>query len=111
MKKSVKIIGLCLSAILIVVGIYAALPPKTLDFRGTVTEIENADGNTVFHLSANKAAYTVVANNKTDIAYCCKDDPAIDLSEIKVGDTVEGNYRRFSKENIAKFITVEYHNR
>ena len=34
----------------------------------------------------------------------------IALSDIKVGDTIEGNYRWLSKNNMAKFITVEYHN-
>ena len=31
------------------------------------------------------------------------------MSDIKVGDTIQGDYRWLSKNNVAKFITVEYH--
>ena len=110
MKKTSKIIGICCVAIILVVGICMAIPPKTLDFRGTVTKIESADNNTILHISTTEASYTVVANNKTNVSYCCKDDPDIDLSDIKIGDDIEGNYRWLSKNNTAKFITVEYHN-
>lgn len=110
MKKAIKIIGLYCVAVIIVIGICVAIPSKTLDFRGTVTEIEIVENNTVFHISTTETSYTVVANNKTNISYCCKDDPDIDLSDIKVGDAIEGNYRWLSRNNMAKFITVEYHN-
>ena len=110
MKKAIKIIGLCCVAIIIIIVVCMAIPSKTLDFRGTVTEIETVENNIVFYISATETSYTVVANNKTNISYCCKDDPDIDLSDIKVGDSIEGNYRWLSKNNIAKFITVEYHN-
>ena len=110
MKKAIKIIGLCCVAIIIIVGVCMAIPSKTLDFRGAVTEIEIVDNDTVFHISATGTSYTVVANNKTNVSYCCNDDPDIALSDIKVGDTIEGNYRWLSKNNMAKFITVEYHN-
>ncbi len=110
MKKAIKIIGLCCVAVIIVIGICVAIPSKTLDFRGMVTEIEIVEKNTVFHISIAEASYTVVANDKTNVSYCCKDDPDIDLSDIKIGDAIEGNYRWLSKNNIAKFITVQYHN-
>ena len=110
MKKAIKIIGLCCIAIIIIVGIRVAIPSKTLDFWGTVTEIEILDNDTVFYISATETSYTVVANNKTNVSYCCNDDPDIALSDIKVGDTISGNYRWLSKNNTAKFITVEYHN-
>ena len=48
----------------------------------------------------------VVADNKTKVSHCHKDDPEIDLSGIAVGDTIEGNYRRGSNDKKAKFITV-----
>ena len=107
--KKIQITVLCLVAFLIVVGICIATSSKTLDFRGTITEIEIVDHNTVFHISAFEASYTVVANNKTHVSYCCKDDPDIDLFDIKVGDTIEGNYRWLSKNYMARSITVEYH--
>lgn len=110
MKKSIKIIGLCCVAVIIVIGICMAIPPKTLDFRGTVTEIEIVEKNIVFHISTAETSYTVIANDKTNVSYCCNDDPDIDLSNIKVGDAIEGNYRWLSRNNMAKFITVEYHN-
>ena len=110
MSKTIKIMILCLIPFIIIIGICIATPSKTLDFRGVVTEIEIVDNNTFFHISLLEASYTVVANDKTKVSYCCKDDPDIDLSDIKVGDTIEGNYRWLSKNNMARFITVEYHN-
>ena len=109
MKKAVKIIGLCFVTALIILGIRMAIPPKTLDFRGTVTEIEAAEHGVVFHVSLFDASYTVLANSKTKVSYCCDEDPEMSLSDIKVGDKIEGDYRLFSK-NTAKKITVEYHN-
>ena len=106
MKKVITIIGVCLLAALIAVGIYMALPSKTIDFRGTVTKIETVDNNTVFEIAMHDVIYTVTANEKTKVAYCHEDDPAIELSDIKVGDTIEGNYRKFSKDKLAKYITV-----
>ena len=106
MKKVITIIGVCLLAALIAVGIYMALPSKTIDFRGTVTKIETVGDNTVFEIAMHDVIYTVTANEKTKVAYCHEDDPAIELSDIKVGDTIEGNYRKFSKDNLAKNITV-----
>ena len=86
------------------------IPSKTVDFRGTVTKIETIDNNTVFNISTTETSYIVMANNKTKVSYCCKDDPDINLSDIKIGDNIQGDYRWLSKNNIAKFITVEYHN-
>ena len=106
MKKVITIIGVCLLAALIAVGIYMALPSKTIDFRGTVTKIETVDNNTVFEIAMHDVIYTVTANEKTKVAYCHEDDPAINLSDIKVGDTIEGNYCKFSKDKLAKTITV-----
>ena len=110
MKKAIKILGLCCVAVIIVIGIRMAIPSKTLDFSGAVTEIEIVDNDTVFHISTTETSFTVVADNKTNVSYCCKNDPDIVLSDIKVGDTIQGNYRWLSKNNMAKFITVEYHN-
>ena len=108
-KKTFKIIGLCCVAVIIIVGIHMTIPSKTLDFHGTVKEIEIIDNNTVIHISTTETSYTVVANKKTNVSYCCKEDPDINLSDIKVGDTIQGDYRWLSKNNVAKFITVEYH--
>ena len=110
MNKAIKILGVCFLLIIIITGICISIPPKTLDFRGTVTKIENVDDHTVFYVSSTEVSYTVMASNKTNVSYCCDDDPDINLSDIKVGDTIEGNYRLLSKNNRAKFITVKYHN-
>ena len=110
MKKTIKIIGLCCVAVIIVICVCMTIPSKTLDFRGTVTDIEIVDNNTIIHLSTTETSYTVIANDRTKVSYCCEDDPDIDLSDIKIGDTIEGNYRWLSKSNKAKFITVQYHN-
>ncbi len=109
MKKTIKLLGLCCLAAIIILSIYF-LQPKTLDFRGTVSKIENTGDDTIFYISDDIGSYTVVVNDKTKISYCCKDDPDIELKDICVGNIIEGNYRLFSKNRTAKFITVEYHN-
>ena len=107
MKKAITIIGCMLIAVIIVVGIIISIPPKTLDFRGTVTEIKTADSKTIFHIEqSSDISYIVVADNKTKVRHCHKDDPKIVLEDIQIGYTIEGNYRKFSKTNEAKFITV-----
>ena len=108
MRKSVKIISLCCVAIIIIAGICYAASPKTLDFRGTVTEIEITDGATVFHISTEsiETSYIVIADRKTSVSHCHNDDPEIDVADIIVGDTIEGNYRWLSNGKEAKFITV-----
>lgn len=107
MKKALKIIGLILIAVIVIIGIYIYIPPKTLDFRGTVTEIEVLDNKTTFHIEQTTgASYIVVADGKTKVSHCHEDDPDISLVEIVVGDKIEGDYRWLSSDNKAKYITV-----
>ena len=107
MKRALKIVGLCCLLTLIIFGIYLAVP-KTLDFRGTVTEIQTTEQGTVFYISTPSigTSYTVVADAKTRIKPCHKDDPTIGVADISVGDTIEGDYRWPAKEKEAKYITV-----
>lgn len=113
MKKTIKFIALALLALLIVALIYYISSPKMLDFRGTVTEIEVVDELVVFHISTESigTSYIVVADSQTKVSHCHKDDPQIVLSDIKVGDTIEGDYRKMSGDQKAKFITVWYKNK
>ena len=113
MKKAIKIIALFLLAAIIIVLIYYISSPRTLDFRGTVMEIEVVDELKVFHISieSTSISYIVIADSKTKVSHCHKDDPQIDLADIKVGDTIEGDYRKASGEQKAKFITVWYENK
>lgn len=107
MKKVIAIIGGLLIAVIIVAGIILSIPPKTLDFRGTVTQIDIADNKITFHIKQSpEISYTVVADSKTIVRHCHKDDPEIVLKDIQVGHTIEGNYRKFTKNNEAKFITA-----
>ena len=107
MNKALTIIGCLLIAVVIVVGIIISIPPKTLDFRGTVTEIDIDDSKTIFHIEqSSDISYIVVADNKTKVRHCHKDDPKITLEEIQVGHTIEGDYRKPAKNNEAKFITA-----
>ena len=112
MKKALFITGVSCVIIVITIGIYFSLSPETLDFRGTITDIEVTEQGTIFRVSdmALGTSYTVVANNKTKVEYCHTDDGEIDVEDIAIGDVIEGNYRWRSKDHIAKFITVEYHN-
>ena len=111
MKKAIKVIGVCSLAIVVLVGLYIAISSSfgVLDFRGSVVKIEVADNQTTIYISSFESTYAVVANEKTKVVYCCEDDPEIALADIKVGDSIEGNYRAFSKKKVAKFITVQYH--
>ena len=110
MKKAMKIIGLCCVATIIFVGIYLSIPSKTLDFRGTITDIETTDTGFVFQLSSSiGATYIVIADHQTDVLPCHQDDPGIELADIRVGDRIEGDYRRLSNDFKAKFITVWAH--
>lgn len=109
MNKALTIIGCLLIAVVIVVGIIISIPPKTLDFCGTVTEIETANSKTIFHIEQSSdinISYIVIADNKTKVRHCHKDDPKITLEEIQVGHTIEGDYRKPAKNNEAKFITA-----
>lgn len=105
MKRTLSIIVVCFVVALIIV---VCITPKTLDFRGTVTDIEHTDDQTIFYIFLDETtSYTVVANSKTKVAQY--DDKAdISLTDIAVGDAIQGNYRWMSKENIAKSITVLY---
>lgn len=107
MKKVMKIIGLMSLSLIIVIGIYLSITPKTLDFRGTVVEITVLENKTTFYIEQpTGASYTVVADNKTKVELCHKDDPSINLNDIKVGNTIEGDYKWLTKNNEAKYITV-----
>ncbi len=108
MKKVIKIIGLCCLGVFIIVGIHIAISPKTLDFRGTVTEIEKTNEEITFKISdtAIGSSYIVIADNKTKVEHCHKDDPVIHLADIQIGDTIEGNYRWLTKSHKAKLITL-----
>lgn len=112
MKKSLKIILICSVALILIIGIYFSIPSKTLDFRGNVTKIETTDGITVFYISytvdTHEVSYKITADEKTKVSYCHKDDGEITLEDIKVGDLIEGDYRAFSKEKTAKYITVQF---
>ncbi len=112
MMKIIKISVACCVVVAILICIYLSCFQKTLDFRGTVDKIENAGNSTVFYISMPSigSSYTVVADSRTRISYCHRDDPKITLDGIEVGDEIEGDFRVSSKDNVAKFITVEYHN-
>ena len=111
MKKTMKMIGICCIAAIIFAGIYLSIPSKTLDFRGTVTDIQTTGHEIIFQISAPSigTSYVVIADHQTNVSPCHKDDPKIDLADIKVGDSIEGDYRRSSNDCRAKFITVWYH--
>ena len=109
MKRVITLIGiLCLVAV-IVAGIILYMPQPTLDFCGTVTAIETADGIVTFHIETPSigTAYTVKADGKTAVKPCHNDDPAVTLADITVGCTIEGDYR-FGDTQLAKYIIIWY---
>ncbi len=108
MKKAITTISICLIAILLIGGLFYFKPSKTLDFRGTVTKIENNDDTYTFYIEQPSLSvkHTVIADNDISIKPCHKNDPPVSITDIKVGDTIEGDYKKwFAKENQAKYIT------
>jgi len=94
-------------AILLLLAVWYCLfygSTKTLDFRGEVTEIKGEGGELVFTL---EGGLTIIADSRTRTSYDWEGAPAITLHDIMVGDTIEGDYRAFSK-GTAKYITVWY---
>lgn len=108
MKKTIKVITLCCIAAIVIVGAYLSMYRKTLDFRGTVTKIEIKDNTYTFYIESTiSTSYIVIADNKTTIRRCHKNDPKMFLSDIKVGDEINGDYKKwFFEENHAKYIIV-----
>ena len=111
MKKVITIASICLIAILLIGGLFYFKPSKTLDFRGVVTEIKNNNNTYTFYIEqpSLSAKYTVIAEKNISVKPCHKNDPPVSITDIKVGDTIEGDYKKwFAKENQAKYITVYY---
>ncbi len=110
MKRAVKISGLILLAAFIIIGFWITKPTKTLDFRGTVQEInKNEQGNTIFKIKLfdepNAVSYTVIADSKTKYLFYDDEDKAT-VNDVKIGYMIDGDFRRFSKENHAKWIRI-----
>lgn len=96
--------------IVVALGLYL-FPSKTVDFCGTVSNITVNGEVFRFEVSnSDMATYTVYADKNTHIFYCHDDDPDITISEIKVGDNVQGEFNRIINKNFAKYVEVEYHN-
>ncbi len=109
MKKALAIMSICLIGILLIGGLFYFKPSKTLDFRGTVTEIKKDNDTYTFYIEQPSLSvkYTVVADIKTKVKPLLKNAKPISITDIKVGDTIEGDYKKwFAKENKAKYITV-----
>ena len=108
MKKAIKtgliIVGTCCITAVLLVGVFLSIPPRTVDFRGTVTEIVEGDAYT-FHIAyVNGSSYLVIADSETKI-YCESDKKELlSPGDIRIGDTIEGDFYRDSEE--AKFIRI-----
>ena len=109
MKTTLKIIGLCCVALIVIIGVYLSIPAKIFDFRVVVTKIEIEEYTYIFHTESDiSTSYIIIADNKTKIERCHKYDPQKALQDIKVGDVIEGDYKKwFSEENHAKYIIVK----
>ena len=112
MKKHLLIIcGAIVLLVLTVLGIKVSVSNPTVDFRGEITAIETSDDAYIFTLKGIDATrYTVYAYIDTDVHYCHSEDGDISVEKIKLGDTIQGNYKKWaSKENEAKEIVVDFH--
>ena len=96
--KSYKVlftIGCIVIALIVGMIIGTALPEKTVDFNGRVTELtENEDGTYI--LKAESIAggeFSFIIDSKSGLENCC--DEEITVDDITVGGIVLINYRNF----------------
>ena len=105
MKKTVKISGVILLAAFIIIGFWVTKSPKTLDFRGAVHVINlDEQGDTIFKIKLfdePEFTYTVIADLKTKYLFYDDKEKAT-VNDVSIGDMIEGDFRRFSKENHAQ---------
>ena len=106
MKKAMLWIAAGLCAVILIVGICLAIPSKTLDFRGVVTRIEVTENGTVYHIEYVEHSQLVLADEKTELYRSDDKKTSLSAQDVQVGDTIEGNYRRFTRDNEAKFIRI-----
>ncbi len=106
MRRIGTILGVAAVLLVLVMGIYLSIPPKMVDFCGEVTAIEQQDGMTVFTLSWLDSAYTVAADAKTAVWQYRRGEERLDLTDIAVGDTIDGDFGRFARKAVAKYIAV-----
>ncbi len=112
-NKSGLVLGGIIVGLIVLMSLAMVLgnKEKTLDFRGEVKKITKNDNSITFSIANDEidASYTVIADAKTKVK-SIHGDHSHDMksSEIKVGDTIEGNFAK-KDENIAKTITVHQH--
>jgi hypothetical protein len=111
MKKALIIAGAVLCAGILAAGLILYAPSPTVDFRGEVIAIDTDGEYTVFTLKGiEPTGYTVAADARTTVRYCHKEDGSPRLSDIEIGDTLQGNYKKLSKkEGYTKRIEIEKH--
>lgn len=108
MKKALKILGIILLVVIVIVGIKFAFSKKTVDFSGFVTDIKEDGDTIVFTVELSEISkYTVKADKKTKVSYH-KSKYNITLDEITIGDNIQGDFRNFTKKEIAHNIIVSY---
>lgn len=105
-KRILQTIGVICIAAIIIVGIYLSIPPRMLDFCGVVTSVEETAAGTAYHITYVGHSQWVVADAKTKIYPHSDKSATLAPSDIAVGDTIEGDYRWRTEENIARFIRI-----
>lgn len=106
MKRIGILLGIGCAVVILAVGIYFSITPRTLDFRGVVTEIEQTGERTVFHIEYVEHTQVVAADADTHVYREEDKNDTLSPQAIRVGDTIEGDYRWRTKDNAAKFIRV-----
>ncbi len=111
LKKKIAVCSILFLSAIIILGIYISLPPATVDFRGEIVQIENTDKYVIYTLEGiDQTTYTVLADERTNLQYWYAEDGEVSLGDIKIGDTIQGNYKTwFSEENYAKEMEVLKH--
>ncbi len=94
MKRIIKAVFFTVVFAIIIVGIFLSIPPKTVDFRGEIVDIQQDNNMLVFTLNGgNDTVYTVIADEKTTVKN--QDGNAeIPLQELSLGNCIQGNYKK-----------------
>ena len=94
---------------IIFLGIYFGICPRSIDFKGTIVNIENTNDYIMLRIHQNESSeYTVLADVHTDVYYCHHEED-IYLGELDIGDEIQGSYKKcFSENHYAESIMVKY---
>ena len=105
MKKIITIMLSLIVAAILIVGVVLSIPPKTVDFRGIIVDIQQENDLLIFTLDGgNDTVYTVIADEKT-VVKIHDSNTEISLVELSLDNCIQGNYK---KDNYSSKLILLY---